>query len=1184
MDIEQSPSKTASDTARALLFGLLALHNNFISRDALLAGFNTWLADKSRHLGSILLEAGALDGTRHALLESLVTEHLKMHGGDSNASVGEQPVDRSIRKLLEAQDDPRLEASLEKLGTAEPREAMDLITTLTAAASGMVGHRYRVVRPHAKGGLGEVFVAVDAELNREVALKEILEHHAFDAGSRARFLLEAQITGGLEHPGIVPVYGLGTYADGRPYYAMRFIRGDSLKGAIAAFHADSELKADQGKRALELTKLLRRFLDVCNAIDYAHSRGVLHRDIKPANIVMGKHGETLVVDWGLAKALGRTEQDVQGDEKPLAPLPAGGTAETLPGSALGTPAYMSPEQAAGDLDRIGPRSDVYCLGATLFCLLTGKAPFDGNDAGSILRRVQKGDFPRPQVISPGIDRALEAICLKAMALKREDRYESCRALADDVERWTAGEPVSAWREPLQVRAQRWMRRHRTAMIGAAATVLAGLVGLIGIAAVQARSNQDLRKAKGEVEAALAAETKAKGETEAALAAETKAKGETEAALKLSEEERERKQAVLSFLKDDVLATTRPEGQAGGVDKDVTLRKVIARAEPRIASVFKDQPIDEAEIRNTLGETAFFLSDFPLAIRHLERALELRQTRLGPDHPDTLLSRNDLAVAYRESGQLDRAIPLLEQVVETRRAKLGADHRDTLFAMNNLAGAYMRAGQLKRAIPLFEQTVNAQRGALGDDHCDTLGTMNNLALAYNDAGRYDRSIPLLEQAIEAQSAKVKEDHPETLTLLYNLALAYQHTGQLDRTIPLYEQVLKGFRAKLDPDDPGTLLTMVGLAAAYRQKGRLDRAIPLLEQAVKGFRAKLGDDHSQTLVAVGNLAQAYQAGGQLDRAISLHEQTLEAFRAKLGDDHTDTLIAMNNLAWAYEIAGQLDRAIRLYEQTVKIRQTKFDKDHPDALTTMDNLARAYATVGRLDRAIALREQVLDARRVKLGADNPATLRSMIDLAAAHAMAGRLDRCVPLFEHVIKTQEAKLGAAHPDTLASIHYLATAFELRGRWPEAERLRRDLLARRRTTSRPDDPLLAIDLAQLALDLLKESKWADAETMLRECLTIRARAIPDDWSHFNTQSALGEAVMRQGRYAEAEPLVVQGYEGLNARKGVLPPAARPRLIEAGDRLLRLYEAWGKPAKTRQWKAKLGLAELPTNVFAPGEDG
>src|SRR6185503_16636975 len=206
-----------------------------------------------------------------------------------------------------------------------------------------------------------------------------------DPTSRQRFLLEAEVTGGLEHPGIVPVYGLGTYGDGRPYYAMRFIRGDSLKQAIDHFHADAALKREPGRRSLELRKLLRRFTDVCNAIEYAHSRGVLHRDIKPGNIIVGKHGETLVVDWGLAKAQGQTDGGASMDERPLVPSSASGSAETLPGSALGTPAYMSPEQARGDLEALGPRSDVYSLGATLYCLLTGKAPFEDGDVGAVLR-------------------------------------------------------------------------------------------------------------------------------------------------------------------------------------------------------------------------------------------------------------------------------------------------------------------------------------------------------------------------------------------------------------------------------------------------------------------------------------------------------------------------------------------------------------------------------------------------------------------------------------------------------------------------------------------------------------------------------------------------------------------------------------------------------------------------------
>ncbi len=305
------------ESDRNLLFGILALQMDFIARDDLIAAMSAWVLEKHRPLAEILQGRGALSPGDRALLEPLVRRHIEQHGGDPARSLAALSSASGLRDDLAsvAHTDPDVQASvaaLERSGSQEPwpatRPPSEGSATASIGVPSAAGQRFRILRPHARGGLGEVYVARDEELNREVALKQIQDRHADHADSRSRFLLEAEITGGLEHPGIVPVYGLGHYPDGRPFYAMRFIRGDSLKEAIDRFHrADRQPGRDPGERALALRQLLGRFVDVCNAVAYAHSRGVLHRDLKPGNVMLGPYGETLVVDWGLAKPVGRRE-------------------------------------------------------------------------------------------------------------------------------------------------------------------------------------------------------------------------------------------------------------------------------------------------------------------------------------------------------------------------------------------------------------------------------------------------------------------------------------------------------------------------------------------------------------------------------------------------------------------------------------------------------------------------------------------------------------------------------------------------------------------------------------------------------------------------------------------------------------------------------------------------------------
>jgi serine/threonine protein kinase/WD40 repeat protein len=476
---------------RNLLFGILALQMNFINRDELIAAMNAWALEKEKPLGEILRAQGALDAEEQTLLDGVLQKHVERHCHDLEKSLQAAATIDTVREALADIADAELRASLSGLATVDHGSDIASPDGPAAVISPNFGpQRYRVLRPHAKGGLGEVFVAHDEELHREVALKQMLERHADNRESRARFVQEAEITGSLEHPGIVPIYGLGADGQGRPFYAMRFIRGHSLQDAIRRFHESDAARPNPGERVLELRRLLGHLIAVCNAIEYAHSRGVLHRDIKPSNVMLGKFGETLVVDWGLAKPVGRAATvgaTSEADEPSLRLSGSGGSDPTQMGSAVGTPAFMSPEQAAGRLDEVEPASDVYGLGATLYVLLTGRRPFENGSLAELLERVQRGDFPRPRAVKGHIPSALEAICLKAMALVPADRYPSARAMADDLEHWLADEPVAALPESMRQRAARWSRRHRGlvwsgAVSSFALIIAAALVGRYYLAA------------------------------------------------------------------------------------------------------------------------------------------------------------------------------------------------------------------------------------------------------------------------------------------------------------------------------------------------------------------------------------------------------------------------------------------------------------------------------------------------------------------------------------------------------------------------------------------------------------------------------------------------------------------------------------------------------------------------------
>jgi serine/threonine-protein kinase len=832
---------------------LLALQNGIINQRQLVAAFQAWTLDKARALADHLVGRGDLDADDRSVVDALVAHHLKKHGGDAEKSLAAIPTGCSTRAKLAELGEPEIEASLVRVLLLKYGDATrtdedndpDRTASSSVGAATSDGERFRVLRPHARGGLGAVFVAIDSELHREVALKQILDHHADDPNSRARFLLEAEITGGLEHPGVVPVYGLGAYPDGRPYYAMRFIRGESLKEAIGLFHVDETSRGDPGRRSLGLLKLMRRFLAVCDAIDYAHSRGILHRDLKPSNVILGKHGETLVVDWGLAKAVGRSESEVASDERTLVPSLSSGSAETLPGSALGTPSYMSPEQSSGDLDRLGPRSDVYSLGATLYCLLTGRPPVEDVDVGAVLRAVQKGDFSSPRRLDPAIDPALEAICLKAMALRAEDRYPTPRALAEDIEHWMADEPVAAWREPWARRARRWERRHRTAVMAAASGLLVALAGMFSVLVVQARANSDLLRSNN---ALAEANVRERARFDLAMDAVKLFHGEVSEDFLLKEKPFEALRTRL--LRSAAGFYTKLEGLLAG-QTDRPSRKALAQAYDELA-----------DLTDKIGSK-------PEALAVRRKALAVRQVLADTPGADAA-TRADVARSLVAIGLLQQSI-----------------------------------GDMSGALSSYEEARRLAEGPLATTSTD-VQWQAVLGLAYfrigvflNDTGKPAEAQAEFERSVAIRQ-KLADAHPDVTEFQSDLGTGYRNVGVLLVQIGKTSEALNAFerslaiRQKLADANPSITLFQSDLAMSYSttgsnllMAGKQAEAFAAYKRAL-AIRQGLVDDHPNVTQFQSDLRESHQVMGwalertgkpaealeALERAIAIAQKLVDA----------------------------------------------------------------------------------------------------------------------------------------------------------------------------------------------------------------------------------------------------------------------------------------------------------------------
>jgi serine/threonine-protein kinase len=893
---------------------------------------------------------------------------------------GAGPLSESLRQRLGADAWAELQQSADQqlsdagsIPAAEippPHPGATVIETIPPSSASPAevrtqGPRYSRTRKHAEGGLGVIYGAWDEELGREVALKEIKERHADRPGSRARFVFEAEVTGRLEHPGVVPVYGLGVYPDGRPYYAMRFIKGQSMQEALERFHEADRGKRQPGERALALRALLNRFVAVCNAIAYAHSKGVIHRDLKPANVMLGEYGETLVVDWGLAKAVGGPEQKSLVSSFSHGPslgselfqaetARAGGTEQ---GAIVGTPNYMPPEQATGDAEQVGPHSDVYSLGATLYHLITGKMAVDEPALERTLEKVVRGEVTPARRVNAKVPAALEAVCARAMAVAPGDRYESAAALAAEVERFLADEPVLAYPEPIPARMVRWARRNRTLVSSAVVLLLAGVVGLsVGLWAVDRERQQTVRQrdeAEENLRRAVAAEEATKRERDRALAAEKQANKNLELARK----------AVNECFG---IAKKHPLLQEPGAQP---VKKLLLETTARFYRDFRAQRPDDPRL-------AFEQAEYLVRVGYVTSQIGSKTEAL-----------KSYLEALDELRKLHRAHPKEREYLESLAS-----------ACNDAAMVLVEVGRFAEA----RRTALEARGhfaALRDAHPEEVDYAEGQAVAIQNLG-----------VIVAQTDPVKGlAHSEEALRLY-LALSRKDPDNEEFALDVADAANNVGKQKMEAGDLESARTLFEKSLAFYRKmaARYPRSA--------GYRKRLAEASSNV-----GLLFALAVGKQKEAAEHL-EAARELFLA-LSKEHPDVTEYKAGLARTYARAyleqqqGKSAEATRSYA-LARDALKKLVEEHPDVVRyrfelalTCNDAGEVYRQAGQWDQALKLFGEAADALRALLrdhpDAAGPRTMlgTSLNNVALIHLQQSRLAEAEKAFAESIEQLEAVL-----------------------------------------------------------------------------------------------------------------------------------------------------------------------------------
>lgn len=727
---------------------------------------------------------------------------------------------------------------------------------------------YRLLKKLGEGGMGQVWLAQqEAPLRRQVALK-LIRVGLYDDSVIQRFQSERQSLAIMNHPAIARVYDAGATPDGQPYFVMEYV-----DGVAVTEYCDS--------RQLKIAERLDLFIKICEGVQHAHQKAIIHRDLKPANILVvevdGKPTPR-IIDFGLAKAVSAG---------------AGAASMLTQGVGfVGTPGFMSPEQAAGAGLDIDTRTDVYSLGVVLYVLLTGTLPFNREKwqkrpLYEAMREIYEEEPERPSakiesdkqlseisatrrgIEAPQLSRLLRGdldwIAMKALEKDRERRYGTPTELAADLRRYLRHEPVIARPASPTYRLRKYVRRHRVGV-----SVAAGLALLLmGFAGVQAEQVRRITR------------------------------------------ERDRANRITVFM-TDMFKVSDPSEARGNT---VTAREILDKASGNIDHGLAKDPQVQAQMMYVMGTVYTGLGLYSQSESLLNRAVNIQKKALGSENPETLQSINALGEALLDGGKTSEAERVLQQGLEVARRRFGTKDRRTLAAMNDLALVMTEEGRTIEAEKLLQEVNQTSRIALPPGDSDALRYEGNLASVLTEMGRMEEAERLQREIVEACTKTFGPDHPTTLNAITNLAVSVSEQGRYAESEGLYRQLIEKERRVLGPEHPYTLRAMSNMAGTISDQGRYAEAERLQRDLYDIQRRVLGAQHPDTLSNMGNLVNTLSGEKRYAEAEELQLEVLDIDRRVLGPNHPDTATAIYDLACVKALAGRREEALALVRQSLE-----------------------------------------------------------------------------------------------------------------------------------------------------------------------------------------------------------------------------------------------------------------------------